>query len=274
MAQIIYKINTGTPDFTAHLEPSVSPDQVQNALGTYSFTDIAADTYSITIIDSNGCIGFKDNIIAVDDTTTTTTTYVPVETTTTTTYVPVETTTTTTYVPVETTTTTTDVPVETTTTTTNVTVETTTTTTAIVACFSGSTIFDTAYGGKILNIYSANTAALIVLPFADWGEGFSGGTWDYAMSAVTALSAGGFNDWRLPTIAEWNIIGFTTGVSTALGWYDFLAYWTSDVIDDTNAYTWWTSDDTASTYGGTYNISQSNLRLNNLYGLAVRNAYC
>ena len=252
MAQIIYKINTGTPDFTAHLEPSVSPDQVQNALGTYSFTDIAADTYSITIIDSNGCIGFKDNIIAVDDTTTTTTTYVPVETTTTTT----------------------DVPVETTTTTTNVTVETTTTTTAIVACFSGSTIFDTAYGGKILNIYSANTAALIVLPFADWGEGFSGGTWDYAMSAVTALSAGGFNDWRLPTIAEWNIIGFTTGVSTALGWYDFLAYWTSDVIDDTNAYTWWTSDDTASTYGGTYNISQSNLRLNNLYGLAVRNAYC
>ena len=241
MAQIIYKINTGTPDFTAHLEPSVSPDQVQNALGTYSFTDIAADTYSITIIDSNGCIGFKDNIIAVDDTTTTTTTYVPVETTTTTT---------------------------------NVTVETTTTTTAIVACFSGSTIFDTAYGGKILNIYSANTAALIVLPFADWGEGFSGGTWDYAMSAVTALSAGGFNDWRLPTIAEWNIIGFTTGVSTALGWYDFLAYWTSDVIDDTNAYTWWTSDDTASTYGGTYNISQSNLRLNNLYGLAVRNAYC
>ena len=230
MAQIIYKINTGTPDFTAHLEPSVSPDQVQNALGTYSFTDIAADTYSITIIDSNGCIGFKDNIIAVDDTTTTTTTYVPVETT--------------------------------------------TTTTAIVACFSGSTIFDTAYGGKILNIYSANTAALIVLPFADWGEGFSGGTWDYAMSAVTALSAGGFNDWRLPTIAEWNIIGFTTGVSTALGWYDFLAYWTSDVIDDTNAYTWWTSDDTASTYGGTYNISQSNLRLNNLYGLAVRNAYC
>ena len=251
MAQIIYKINTGTPDFTAHLEPSVSPDQVQNALGTYSFTDIAADTYSITIIDSNGCIGFKDNIIAVDDTTTTTTTYV-----------------------VETTTTTTDIPVETTTTTTDVPVETTTTTTAIVACFSGSTIFDTAYGGKILNIYSANTAALIVLPFADWGEGFSGGTWDYAMSAVTALSAGGFNDWRLPTIAEWNIIGFTTGVSTALGWYDFLAYWTSDVIDDTNAYTWWTSDDTASTYGGTYNISQSNLRLNNLYGLAVRNAYC
>ena len=63
MGQIIYKINTGTPNFTVHIEPSVSPDQVQTALGTYAFTGITTGTYSISIIDSNGCFGFKNNII-------------------------------------------------------------------------------------------------------------------------------------------------------------------------------------------------------------------
>ena len=63
MGQITYKINTGTPNFTVHLEPSVSPDQVQTSLGIYSFTGLSAGTYNISITDSNGCIGFKNNIV-------------------------------------------------------------------------------------------------------------------------------------------------------------------------------------------------------------------
>ena len=63
MGQITYKINTGTPNFTVHLEPSVSPDQVQTSLGIYSFTGLSAGTYNISIIDDNGCIGFKNNIV-------------------------------------------------------------------------------------------------------------------------------------------------------------------------------------------------------------------
>ena len=63
MGQITYKINTGTPNFTVHLEPSVSPDQVQTSLGIYSFTGLSEGTYNISIIDDNGCIGFKNNIV-------------------------------------------------------------------------------------------------------------------------------------------------------------------------------------------------------------------
>lgn len=55
MAQIIYQISSGTPNFTAHLQPSVVVDQVHSALGIYSFDGIPNGMYILTIIDANGC---------------------------------------------------------------------------------------------------------------------------------------------------------------------------------------------------------------------------
>ena len=62
MGQITYKINSGYPNFTAHIEPNVAADQVHSSTGTYSFTDIPVGDYSITITDGIGCEAFIDNI--------------------------------------------------------------------------------------------------------------------------------------------------------------------------------------------------------------------
>ena len=74
MGQITYKINSGYPNFTAHIEPNVAADQVHSSTGTYSFTDIPVGDYSITITDGIGCEAFIDNIHITTTTTTTTTT--------------------------------------------------------------------------------------------------------------------------------------------------------------------------------------------------------
>ena len=73
MGQITYKINSGYPNFTAHIEPNVAADQVHSSIGTYSFTDIPVGDYSITITDGIGCEAFVDNIHITTTTTTTTT---------------------------------------------------------------------------------------------------------------------------------------------------------------------------------------------------------
>lgn len=74
MAQIYYQINSGYPNFTAHIEPNVASDQTHSSTGVYSFDDVPAGDYSITITDGIGCEAFFDNINIVPTTTTTTTT--------------------------------------------------------------------------------------------------------------------------------------------------------------------------------------------------------
>jgi hypothetical protein len=56
MIQIIYEIVSGTPNFTVSINPFVSPDQVQTSVGVYSFDNIPAQDYLITITDGNGCV--------------------------------------------------------------------------------------------------------------------------------------------------------------------------------------------------------------------------
>ena len=84
MASIYYQINSGYPNFTAHIEPNVAPDQIHSSIGLYSFDNIPAGDYSITITDAIGCEAFFDNI-NITTTTTTSTTSTTTSTTTTTT---------------------------------------------------------------------------------------------------------------------------------------------------------------------------------------------
>jgi hypothetical protein len=127
MAQIIYKIVTGTPNFTASIVPAEAAPQTLYALGEYSFDNIPIGSYVLTVIDSEGCYA----IVQVEPTaTTTTTTEVPLTTTTTTEEVTTTTTTTEEVIP-EITTTTTTVAEETTTTSTTEEQVTTSTTTLI-----------------------------------------------------------------------------------------------------------------------------------------------
>lgn len=104
MSRIQYTITTGTPSFTARLNPPALPQQVHNALGSYSFENIPDGYFQLIITDANGCkftqnfqfgvvesyqIRFYDLVCeGIEITTTTTTTTVappPEETTTTTT---------------------------------------------------------------------------------------------------------------------------------------------------------------------------------------------
>ena len=55
MAQIIYQISNGSPNFTAKLISSILPDQIHTALGVYSFNNVPNGIYTLRVIDSNGC---------------------------------------------------------------------------------------------------------------------------------------------------------------------------------------------------------------------------
>lgn len=74
MAQLIYQITAGYPNFTAHIEPNVAEDQIHSSIGIYSFDDIPEGEYSLTITDSLGCEAFIDNINIIEGYPPTTTT--------------------------------------------------------------------------------------------------------------------------------------------------------------------------------------------------------
>lgn len=106
MGQIIYKIVTGIPDFIANIVPEEAAPQILHALGEYSFDNIPAGEYVLTVVDSEGCYA----VVPVEVTTTSTTTEEPVPETTTTSTSSGDTTTTSTTTEGITTTTTTLIP--------------------------------------------------------------------------------------------------------------------------------------------------------------------
>jgi len=55
MAQIVYQIIGGSPDFTASIVPAVAPNQILHTPGIYSFDNIPDGMYILSVIDSNGC---------------------------------------------------------------------------------------------------------------------------------------------------------------------------------------------------------------------------
>lgn len=61
MPQIVYQILSGHPDFTVHLYPSgIAEDQVRTELGEYTFDDVPAGYYVVSITDANGCVGVME----------------------------------------------------------------------------------------------------------------------------------------------------------------------------------------------------------------------
>ena len=126
---------------------------------------------------------------------------------------------------------------------------TTTTTIAPDVCYSGVTLFDVYNGGKV--IYISDNFALIVSEIdvpgcsssagyntPNWaGTGFDGcKTWSEAVAFVSGLSMNGYNDWRLPTVAEMEFI--FTRQHPGLYEYEFSYYWTSeeDIENPDNAW--------------------------------------
>lgn len=72
MAQIIYQIVSGIPNFAVSLDPPNAPDQVQTAVGVYSFDNIPEGVYNVTITDGIDCTLTQQTVTAGYTTPTTT----------------------------------------------------------------------------------------------------------------------------------------------------------------------------------------------------------
>lgn len=220
------------------------------------------DTLTIALqkIDERIC-ELAQQIHNLGTTTTTSTTHIP--TTTTTTIIPTTTTTTTEEI-----TTTTSTTLEETTTTTEIP---TTTTTTTIDCYSGLSKFSNYGGGKIIKIADDRQSALIISTTDIGVES----TWEDAITNCNALSLNGYDDWRLPTLAELNIIGDSIWQGN-LTIYDWTAYWSADSIDTDYAWGWRFGDGTVSgTQYSVYNIAEGNLKTGlSLYVRPVRTDTC
>jgi len=145
----------------------------------------------------------------------------------------------------------------------------------ILPCFADKGVFDSFGGGKILKISEDMTSALI------WSETeldpSSGYTWQQAIDACNALSLNGYNDWRLPTIAELETIGNSIWLGRInIGSMEWSYYWSIDEIDADNAYIWTFGDGTVSGVQYTYyNIASSWAKANtNAFVRPVRTSIC
>jgi len=75
MGTVRYTIVSGAAPFVAEITPSLVPDNLHVAVGTYEFNDVPNGGYALIITDSNGCVFEQE--ITVDPFVTTTTTTAP-----------------------------------------------------------------------------------------------------------------------------------------------------------------------------------------------------
>lgn len=72
MAQIIYQIVSGTPNFIVSLDPPNASAQIQTTVGVYSFDNIPEGTYNVTVTDGISCTVTQQTVTAGYTTPTTT----------------------------------------------------------------------------------------------------------------------------------------------------------------------------------------------------------
>ena len=228
---------TSIPSGVSYYVIGILPNGLFFSVDTISGTPTTPGISSVSLKASNS-FGetIKQLIFSIYEMASMPTTTEPPTTTTTTTDAP---TTTTTDAP---TTTTTDAPTTTTdapTTTTDAPTTTTTTTTTILDCYSGLTAFNFYGGGQIIQI-SGQSA--LILGVQELGSD----TWANAFSICSGYSYSGYTDWRLPTLAELEIIGNSMWAGLIIpDLNNWLYYWSSDEYDTLNASIWIFGDGTA-----------------------------
>lgn len=156
---------------------------------------------------------------------------------------------------------------------------TSTTTTSALNCYEGVEKFDIYNGGYFIQINPGGTTALILdLAKLPGLPPLGGYTWDQAQAAAAANTSGGYTDWRLPTAAEWQIIGDSmwNGQVPPLDLDAFSIFWTADEVNVTTGMSFVLGDGTAvGPQYGDYNKPTPYPKTDsNIFALCVRTDNC
>jgi hypothetical protein len=125
---------------------------------------------------------------------------------------------------------------------------TTSTTTTSLSCYQDVQKFDIYNGGYFIQVNPGGTTALILdiakLPGLPPLGGY---TWDQAQTAAAANTSGGYTDWRVPTAAEFQIVGDSmwNGQLPPLDANQYSIFWTVDEVNSTTGMSFVLGDGTA-----------------------------
>lgn len=156
---------------------------------------------------------------------------------------------------------------------------TTSTTTTSLSCYQDIQKFDIYNGGYFIQVNPGGTTALILdvakLPGLPPANGY---TWSEAQTAAAANTSGGYTDWRIPTAAEFQIIGDSmwNNLVPPLDADQYSIFWTVDEASPTIGVAFVLGNGTAVgpqyTY---YNTTQNEPKTqNNIFAICVRTDVC
>lgn len=156
---------------------------------------------------------------------------------------------------------------------------TSTTTTSAINCYQDVQKFDIYNGGYFIQVNPGGTTALILdVAKLSGFPPYGGYTWDQAQTAADANTSGGYTDWRIPTAAEFQIIGDSMWNNQVppLDADEYSIFWTVDQIDSVTGVAFVLGNGTAVgpqyTY---YNTTQNEPKTqSNIFAISVRTDVC